>query len=106
MEVCDVVKRLSELYGFEYREGMILLGLDKERSFQGRGRGRPRNENKEMEIRVDTEAGDIEEIEVRRIKSETGERLLESENGGIYNESTLEMIGRRVAGKIVLLRDL
>ena len=85
---------------------MILLGLDKERSLKGRGRGRPRNENKEMEIRVDTEEGDIEEIEVRRIISEKGEKLLESENGGIYNESTLEMIGRRVSGKIVLLRDL
>ena len=98
----------SELYGFEYREGLILLGLGKEkdRSLKGRGRGRPRNENKEMEIRVDTEAGDIEEIEVKRIISETGERLLESETGEIYNESTLEMIGRRVAGKILLLRDL
>lgn len=106
MEACEVVKRLSELYGFDYREGLILVGLDEERSLKRRGRGRPRNENKETYIRVDVIDEDLEEIEVRRITSNTGEKLLESETGGIYSETTLEMIGRRIAGKIVLLEDL
>tara|TARA_A100001015_G_scaffold236125_1_gene268192 strand:+ start:332 stop:676 length:345 start_codon:yes stop_codon:yes gene_type:complete len=114
MDVHDIVKQLSELYGFDYNEGLILIGLNHEEdkskfngiSLKRRGRGRPRNENKEMEIRVDTQDPDIEEIEVRRIITKTGEMLLESANGTIYSETTLEMIGRRVSGEIVLLDDL
>ena len=112
MDVRDVVKTLSELYDFDYNEGIKLLGLDNIEktdkngvSIKRRGRGRPRNENKEMEIRVDVEDTDIEEIEVIRIKSK-GSILLESENGTIYSEATLEMIGRRISGEIVLLEDI
>lgn len=112
MDVRDVVKILSELYEFDYEQGMKLLGLDNIEkddknglSIKRRGRGRPKNENKEMEIRVDVEDEEIEEIEVKRIIS-NGKILLESENGAIYSEGTLEMIGRRVSGVIVLLEDL
>lgn len=105
MDIRHVVKTLSELYNFDYHEGMKLLGVDNIEkhdknglSIKRRGRGRPKNENKEIEIRVDVEDGEIEEIEVIRIKSE-GKILLESENGAIYSEATLEMIGRRVSGR-------
>ena len=110
MEPKDVVRQLSELYGFDYNEGLILIGLDRKKksvqnSLNSRGRGRPRVETKDVSIESDSVEMDIEEIEVKRSEID-GRRVLESKTGAIYCERSLELIGRRVLDRFRPLNSL
>ena len=110
MDPKEIVLQLSELYGFDYNEGLILTGLDRVKSIENkelnkRGRGRPRVEIKDVSIVSDSVESDIEEIEVKRSEID-GRRVLESKTGEIYCERSLELIGRRVLDRFRPLNSL